>query len=60
MEEMTWLEKIKEGMELIASGCDDNKSWEECAKCPFEKYCDAIHIGAEAGLEVEIPEGWWH
>lgn len=57
---MTWLEKIKEGMELIASGCDDNKSWENCINCPFEKYCDAIHIGAEAGLEVEIPETWWH
>ena len=39
MEEMTWLEKIREGMELIASGCDDNiiGDWYH-GDCPSNKF----------------------
>ena len=62
-EEMTWQEKIAAGMELIASGCDDNKSYENCKECPFTRYCKAMiyAVGNEREYEdIDIPETWWH
>ena len=56
--DMTWQEKITEGMRSIAEGCDENKSFVDCETCPFNDYCDAIQIGAEAGLKIDIPETW--
>lgn len=44
MEEKNWIEKIKEGMELIKQGCSENAEWIECYKCPFNKYCDMIYV----------------
>ena len=62
-EEMTWKEKIAVGMELIASGCDDNKSLEFCPECPFVHYCDAM-MTSEHNFsdykDINIPETWWH
>ena len=55
---MTWQEKVKAGMNLIAEGCYDNKQWYNCHECPMDAYCDAINIGAEAGFKVDIPETW--
>lgn len=43
MEEKNWIEKIKEGMELIKQGCSENTTWINCSKCPFDKYCDMIY-----------------
>ena len=57
---MTWDEIIKLGMTIIADGCTINKSFVNCEICPFESYCDAIQIGAEDGLKVDIPENWEH
>ena len=57
-ENMTWQEIVKFGMEVIADGCDRNKSFKNCDICPFVDYCNIIQIGAKAGYEVEIPEGW--
>lgn len=47
-------------MTIIADGCTINKSFVNCEICPFESYCDAIQIGAEDGLKVDIPENWEH
>lgn len=58
--DMTWQEKIAEGMRSIAEGCDENKSFADCKSnmCPFIDYCNAIEIGAETGLKIDIPETW--
>lgn len=58
MDNKDWLNYIRAGMRLIAEGCCSNKSFSECVICPFDKYCDAIQLGAEAGLNVDIPENW--
>lgn len=55
---MNWITEIKNGMKMIMEGCSHNISLVDCAICPFDKYCDAIQIGAEAGLNVDIPENW--
>jgi hypothetical protein len=55
---MDWLDKIKTGMSLIAAGCNENKELSDCHYCPFDEFCNAIQIGAEAGLNVDIPENW--
>ena len=55
---MPWQEKIKLGMQWIHEGCTDNHSLTICTDCPFNKYCDAIQIGQEAGFNIDIPENW--
>lgn len=59
-EDMTWQQIVQLGMEVIADGCDRNKSLTSCEICPFNEYCNAIQIGSEAGLSVDIPETWDH
>ena len=61
-EEMTWKEKIAAGMELIASGCDDNKYIDMCIECPFYRSCMAmIEASNKLGYnDINIPETWWH
>lgn len=39
---MSWEQTIKQGMELIIKGCDENGTWSECYRCPFDNYCDTI------------------
>ena len=58
MEDKVWQDKVKAGMRLIAEGCLSNHHFTICGQCPFNNYCDAIQIGAEAGLDVDIPENW--
>ena len=58
MDNKAWLNDIRAGMKLIVEGCCGNKSFSDCAICPLDKYCDAIQLGAEAGLNVDIPENW--
>ncbi len=51
--DMTWQEKIAEGMRSIAEGCDGNKSFADCETCPFNNCCNAI-----VSSEIDIPETW--
>ena len=53
MEEKNWIEKIKQGMELIKQGCSENSDWTACYKCPFYEYCDTKYYD---GTECETPE----
>ena len=39
--------KIKEAMELLHEACAMNEEWANCARCPFDDYCDALE---EAGF----------
>ena len=55
---MNWKNKIEMGMWLLSQGCKENRSTLDCAKCPFDEYCNAIQLGAEAELNVDIPENW--
>lgn len=55
---MNWKEKIHKGMELIAEGCYNNNSLNDCRQCPMDLYCDAIRLAEEAGYKIDIPETW--
>ena len=57
-----WLDKIKEGMELIAAGCDENKDAKNCVRCPMDRYCNVIMDASELPKykDLEIPECWYH
>ena len=44
---MDFTVKIKEAMELLHEACKMNDEWVDCAKCPFNEYCNAIE---ERGL----------
>ena len=47
MEEKNWIEKIKQGMELIKQGCSENTELSDCCKCPFDKYCNIIYTSPD-------------
>ena len=40
---MDWIEKMKAGMKLIGEACAQNKSWNDCEKCPFDELCTSIN-----------------
>ena len=56
---MNWKEKILEGMKLIKQGCFENKNWNDCKFCPFDKYCTYICVKANENNEGDAsPELW--
>ena len=38
----SWIEEMKEGMEMISKACKKNSEWTKCQKCPFDSYCTAL------------------
>ena len=39
---MDWKQKMIEGMRLIREACNTNDEWNQCERCPFDKYCTAL------------------
>lgn len=39
---MNWITKMRNGMELIHSACEENNDC-RCEECPFITYCDVIY-----------------
>lgn len=48
-----WVGVMKRAMQEIKDACATNGNWNDCWKCPFKEYCDALE---EKGLDV--PETW--
>ena len=59
---MTWVDKVKAGMNLMADGCRENTSLTNCNECPFTKYCDVLYNAAytfhDSLAGKELPEKW--
>ena len=55
---MSWQQTIKQGMELIIKGCNENGTWSNCHLCPFYCACDAIMdmYGKYVGMEEILTE----
>lgn len=52
----TWTKEIELGMQLIMHGCQNNRTWAECDRCPFNKLCSSIY--KDNSHSYSTPDNW--
>ena len=39
---MDWQAKMAQAMDMIQEICKEQDGWNNCASCPFDRYCTAL------------------